>query len=592
MESKYKDQTWFEMAHYRKRTMDNAVWIPLHAIERTEKVGRYGENGNLEDFFGCGSVAVPLENREHVKAVGWSDLGISRTYSGGIDDGEYIPADVFKSWTKEEFKGIYLVMVEERRGEVEREWLVHPDLILTLKLSREGDNWVCPDEGYVEVIKVTRGSNGETQKMEIRAEFLKDYLCARQMGLWLTWYRERREIVEDSTHIKWENQEASEVSDNSRWQRRITTIHEGSGSPFGSQMAVFHVTREGVDVEEDVPQIEFPTADADAKSKQSVRNHQGRKLFVIQGELWREEWVEPGRISPRIRGDEYESNPTFISNAAGTRMDKNGLQNEGRWLWLKPELVKTLLGYRAANLEWHSAQMGDVGADSAGSVTFGVNGLGLINVYAKDIAFLPYWQQQIWAGFNVGPDGGVCEELMRAQAEGIPNETAAPEAFLEREIERLNQAIADKYGVVAFKPHADTKKILSRCHRFRATSAEGLLELAKDLARISADSIDVAQLLTKLTPPKSEKWGSLKCLEKIVALTAGDAVARKIAAPLFGVYDLRLADAHLPAKELAPALANAGIDSNAAAVVQGKMMLDNFVSAIATMANAIAKGSK
>ena len=37
---------------------------------------------------------------------------------------------------------------------------------------------------------------------------------------------------------------------------------------------------------------------------------------------------------------------------------------------------------------------------------FGVNALGFVNVFAKDIGFLREWEQQIWAGFNVGPEGG------------------------------------------------------------------------------------------------------------------------------------------------------------------------------------------
>lgn len=587
MESQHKDQSWFELQPYRKRTMDTAVWITLHAVEELESEGNYGEKGYLLDFFGCGTVAVPIENKEHVKQIGWSDLGIGRTYSGGFDDGEYVPADVFKSWTKEKFKGLYLVMVQERRGEVERDWLIHPDLTLTLKLYKDGDSWVCPDEGYVEVIKVTKGSTGATQKVEIRAEFLKDYLYARQMGLWMTWYRERREIVEDCSHIKWENEVASEVSEHSNWQAQITAIHEGSGSRYGSQLGVFQLTREGVDLEEDVPQITLPSGEGEAKSTQSVRSHQGRKLHFIHGELWREEWVSPGPISPRIKGDDYAAYPTFISDAAGTRKDKNGLIGEGRWLWFKPEIVKTLLAHRAGRLDWYGAKLGEVGADSAGSVTFGVNSLGLVNVYAKDIAYLPYWQQQIWAGFNVGPDGAVCNELMQTQAVGTPVDTKAPESFLASEIERLNGAILKEFGVTAFKPHADTQKIIARCHRFRATNFEGLLELAKDLARISADSIDAAELLKKLTPPKGEKWGSLKCLEKIVALKAGDAEARKIAAPLFGVYDLRLADAHLPAKELKPALTNAGIDSDAPSVLQGEMVLRSFVATLSHMADIV-----
>jgi hypothetical protein len=222
-----------------------------------------------------------------------------------------------------------------------------------------------------------------------------------------------------------------------------------------------------------------------------------------------------------------------------------------------------------------------------GGVTFGMNELGLVNVYAKDIAYLPYWQQQVWAGFNVGPDGKVCAELLRSQAVGEPAGTQAPEAFLKNELNRLDKAIQNEFGILPFKPHQDTAKIIAKCHRFRATNFDGLLELAKDLARLTADSIEKTELLKKLSPPKGENWGSLKSLEKLIALKVGEKLARTLAAPLFGVYDLRLADAHLPTRELEPAMKNAGVDPSKPAVIQGEMMLHRFVSALAGMSAAI-----
>jgi hypothetical protein len=63
-------------------------------------------------------------------------------------------------------------------------------------------------------------------------------------------------------------------------------------------------------------------------------------------------------------------------------------------------------------------------------VHFGINSRGLVNVYAKDIALLPDWQQKIWAGYNIGPDGKVSEELLASQAEAQPADTQAPEVFL------------------------------------------------------------------------------------------------------------------------------------------------------------------
>ena len=581
-----KEQAWFELSQFRKRVMDSQAWIPLHAVESAEESGQYGHVGYRKDFFGCGTVALPVEHREAMHKVGWSDLGIGRTYRGYSEDGIYVPADEFRPWNLEGVIGHFFVMLQNRSDQNDRDWIVSPDLLLTLGLYQEGDVWVCPAEGYVEVIKIHRNAKGEKNKLEIRAEFLKDYLAARGWGMWMTWYRERSETQADVSHFTWPELKASELGDHIRWEGRVIELHEG-GHFFGSEAAVFHVTRTDVDLDEDIPQIEVPTTEAGTASRTMTRKFDGKKVFHVIGELWREEWISPAPRSLRVLDDEPENKPTFVLDASGTRKDKAGLSDEGRWLWFKPEVVKALLGYRAGTLSWHTRRTGGVGADLAGEVYFGINDLGLVNVYAKDIGMLPYWQQQIWAGFNVGPDGKVSAELLKAQAVGKPADTQAPEAYLARELDRLDRVILSEFGVKAFRTHHDTARIIDKCHRFRATSPDGLLELAKDLARLTADAIDASAIHPKLNLQKGEKPGGLKCLEKLVELKGGKEAARKITAPLFGTYDLRLADAHLPKSDLEQALKNAGVESNKPTVIQGEQMLHHVVASLATIADVL-----
>ena len=582
MNSEARDQSWFEMPIYKKRSMDVAAWIPLYALEKLEGKSEYGHVGYREDFFGCGSVAVPVAQRPLVEKLGWSDIGIDQKHTGRYIDGVYWSADTFESWEDADLKGINLVMVQEDSGESTGEWLLNADLILTLGLYREGDVWVCPEEGYVEVVRLTRDESGKKTKIEIKAEFLKDYLCARQFGLWLTWYREREEIQEDASHLTWPGLNSTVESLHLRWEGRVIEIHEG-GEPFGSSVAVMHVTRTDVDYEEDVPSISLPTSDEGTATTSTTRVFQGRKLYRVLGELWREEWIAPGSLSPRVRRDDIPSKATFAVDAAGSREDQSTLRDGGRWLWFKPDVVNALIRYRGGLLVWHTKMTGSVGANSAGAILFGVNELGLVNVYAKDISYLRDWQQQVWAGYNIGPDGGVSKELLKSQAEGQPSHTIAPEAYLEAALEKMNEAIRAAFGVVAIRPHAETQNIMRKCHRFRATTFDGLLELAKDLARLSADSIDKGQLQMVLTLANKDKLGSLKTLEKLLALKVNDQLAGRIMGPLYGIYDLRLADAHLASRKLTDALELAGVDSDAPSVVQGQMMMHRFVSALVTI---------
>lgn len=54
------NQEWFEMKGVRKRYFDKAVWIPLRSVNKIESKGKYGYLGYKEEFFGAGSLAVPL----------------------------------------------------------------------------------------------------------------------------------------------------------------------------------------------------------------------------------------------------------------------------------------------------------------------------------------------------------------------------------------------------------------------------------------------------------------------------------------------------------------------------------------------------
>jgi hypothetical protein len=103
-------------------------------------------------------------------------------------------------------------------------------------------------------------------------------------------------------------------------------------------------------------------------------------------------------------------------------------------------------------------------------------------------------------------------------------------------------------------------------------------------AWITADSIDIAALQEIAASPKSEKWGSLKSLEKVLATVSAPEDARRALTPLFGTYQLRLADAHLPGGELAEAMTLVSIDSSIPALHQGQTPIENCASA--AMANA------
>lgn len=568
------NQEWFEMPDVKKRFYDKAVWIPLRAVNTISSVGKYGYIGHKKEFFGAGTLAVPLNNKSDAEKLGWMDVGIIHDHGSYVDNGIYHQSDIYEDY-EGKFTGIHLLLAQRGNSAEQGVWHLHQDIVIAFGLKREGDIWVCPDEGYIDVAHLKRRENGSPYLLEIRAEYLKDYLCARNMALYITLYRNREIIVDNPSFIKWTDNPISEKSKGDRWEGRVVEIHEG-GNPFGAKTAVFHVSRTDVDPEEDVPTFDFPT-DENTVSKSWTKEDKGRKLYVVQGELWRNEWVNPSDLSPRIRGDKTPATVFFITDSSGTRESSDTLDKHGRWLWFKPDVIMALAHRRGGALQWYTQDTGGVKCSPDYNVHFGINQLGLINVYAKDISLLPEWQQKIWAGYNVSPDGKVSEELLASQVRAVPASTKAPEPFLSKGIDLLNQVTLEKFDFHLFREHEQKSQFLIICHRFRSIDLSGFLSLAKDLARLTADSIDTTALQKIVKPPKGTKWGSLKSLENVLAKYVAPEKARSLLSPLVGIYELRNADAHLPGSEFKESFDLVNVDDSMPFVFQGYMILHTCV---------------
>jgi hypothetical protein len=573
------EQKWFEMADIRKRRLDAAAWIPLRAAQKTA-TGTRGCSGYLEEFFGAASLAVPLRKRSVAADFGWRELNLTHDHCGSRYSGRYVPADEYDD---RHLKGAIPLVLSQRGNSLEpRIWHVHPDLVIALRLKREGNVWVAMDEDYAEVIRLKADEDDRPTFLEIRAEHLKDYLRARRMALRVSWYREREAIVDEKPEFNWPELEG-QYKDGERWEGRVTPIHEG-GEPFGASIAVMRVRRTNLDFDEDVPQVGISD---DSETTSFTRPlSQGRKLYRVTGELWRAEWVEPGRVSSRICGDEPEQAITFVADAAGKRKAAKSLVDSGTWLWFRPELIPALIERRGGALEWYTRETGGVRGSPDHNVPFGINSLGLVNAYAKDVALLPEWLQRVWAGLNVTPEGKVSPELFMAQGQGVPARSLAPEPFLPIGLELLNKAMKARFGKELFRPQANGEDSFKACHRFRALNESGLFRLAKDLSRVVFEHIDTTMLHRIVAPPPKEKWGSLKSMEKVLASVTGDAAAHTALGPFHGIYNLRLADAHVPSKnDLDAAYELARVDRTLPFVMQGRDLLIACVSSLHTIAD-------
>lgn len=580
------NQDWFEMRDIRRRKLKNSVWIPLRATQELRKNGRYGYLGYKKEFFGTGTVAVPIDQKDAALKLGWNDIGIRHNHSGFYDNEKYVTADVYEDYDSK-FLGVHLVLDQYFNSAEAREWHLHQDVVVTLRLKREKDVWVCPDEGYTDVVRLHRATkDGRPALLEVRAEHLKDYLCARNMGLYVTSYYSRDVVTDDASFIVWKNGAGKDETQTDRWEGRVIEIHEG-GHPYGEKIAVFHASRTDVDESDDIPDISSMPSDQNTMSSSWERSFQGRKLFMVMGELWRKEWIDPAHVSPRIKRDSQPPSVFFVVDEQGNKETKETLAHGGRWLWFKPDVIMALAHRRGGSLGWYTRDTGSVSCSPDCAVHFGINRLGLVNVYAKDVALLPEWQQQIWTGHNVGPEGGVSEELLASQVRAQPAKTQAPEEFFKKGIELINVLSQKQLNISIFRDHEFVRELYEKTHRFRAVDKAGLYALAKDIARLTADNIDTTAIQTVISPPKGIKWGSLKTLENLLASKIGSQPARSMLSALVGAYELRHADAHLPSSEIDEALVLLNVDRSLPTIFQGYQLLHACVSSIYGMAEVL-----
>ena len=81
-----------------------------------------------------------------------------------------------------------MVLEQDGNREEASQWHLHQDLVIALALKREGNVWLAINEGYIEVARLRLENDGRPRLLELRAEHLKDYLCARCMALYVSSY--------------------------------------------------------------------------------------------------------------------------------------------------------------------------------------------------------------------------------------------------------------------------------------------------------------------------------------------------------------------------------------------------------------------
>lgn len=568
------NQEWILQAKETRRTFSNATWVPLRASINDEE-GNVKNIGYISEYFGCGSAAFPPELRELVEdRLSWSDIGIGHTVAPyAYEDGYYASIDQFQYNDKEPI-GVNLVFEHPQPVVGGRQWILNPDLVVALRLIKEGTNWVRPEENFVVVARESFDEKGEHRLIEIKREFLLDYLAARNLSLRLSYYRQRVEnvpLLEDCEYANLE--EHKEERDGGRFELLIRNIND----VFGGSWAMFRAWRTDVDEDEDAP-VMGPENDHNTGHESSQGHRGGYEGVRVEGEFWRDEWIEHQSQSIRVRGDVDKNLPQFIVETDGKRIASSELDNEniGRWLWFRSGVVTELLDNRGFKLEWYTAETGGIHSTSGYRTHFGINSSDLITVYAYDVARLLPWEQRIWAAHNVAPEGKVSSELLASQVNAQPASTHAVEVMLFEAMRMLEANIRKEYGISLFTHYIDDDVAMQHVSRFMSKDQASLLRLAKELVRVFSDRLNVRDLRKLSDHVEKEKLGSNKLLQDVLAKKVGAEKARQVFAKIAGTYDMRVGDAHPTGSKIADAIKLAGIDQNRSFLRQGEQLIHNF----------------
>lgn len=573
------NRDWILQSRETRRLFANSTWVPLRASVKLDQ-GYAGvtEVGHISEYFGCGSVAFSPQHRDVAEGLSWDRIGIShsaRPYA--YEDGHYSPVDQYEYNDKNPM-GVELVFEHEQPVVGKSHWILNPDLVIALRLIKEGNNWVRPEEDFVVVARETIDSDGNHNQIEIKREFLMDYLAARGLSLRLSYYRQR---VENVVSLEESNYAGLNDSNEERDGGRFTLLIRNLNDVYGGSWASMRVWRTDIDPEEDAP-VMGPESDGNTEFEHTEGHRDGYEGIRVAGEFWRDEWINNQNQSVRVRGDVDLTRPQFIVETDGTRMPSQDLDNEdvGRWLWFRPEIISDFLGHRGFSLKWYTLDTAAIVSTSGYATHFGINSSDLITVYAYDVAKLPTWEQHVWAAQNVVPDGKVSSELLASQVHAKPASTHAVEQLLFKSMRMLDEHFRSEYKIELFSHDIDDEEAMQQISRFKSRDLASLLRLAKDLVRVFSDRLNVRELRKLATHVDKEKLGSNKLLQDVLAQKIGEAEARRIFSVIAGAYDMRVGDAHPTGSKIAEALDLAGIDDSNSYLRQGEQLIHNFGYAI------------
>jgi len=524
-------KNWLLMNDIKNVNITDKSWITVLAYIEERNDINPGYDGYQRQYDCINSIIIKKNEIKKLPLLLRNTVIQSADNRPSAYDRTYERIEEFSDY-QSKITGEYFIYKRNHPLNQKREICISQDLIFALDLFNIGDNYYDPHFNDELVIRIDNDDKKETYKVDIRKDYLLDYLSARNMSLLVDRYFERQV---DTINNLYDDNIQEEVTDYSYALFASKTLPNGMRP--GDSALVMKVSYKDVDYNEDIPEYDEAR---DTQVEQSEIKYEGEGINHYLAEFRRIYVLHNNGISIKIRRDKVKLNYKYYVDNTNKKVLSDKLITKIQFLWFKPDIIKILLQGKYCTLRWFTRDTCQIG-NIENHIWFGVNKLGLINVFAKDIIELPEYYQNKWFSYNCPPNGGVSQELLMSQIEASPANTKPSEYLLKISLQEINNAFLDIYSKPIFKEATEAVDLDKQINRFQSISQDDCFALCKNINRFIIERFN-NDVLIELSSDMEKRTGSLKRLEHI--LSKKDAGASKIISPLFIIYDMRIIDAH------------------------------------------------
>lgn len=520
-----KNQSWFEMVDVISNRHGEGEWTLLWAYE----VVCSGEEFSApysEEIFRVRSIFAPMTNKFELFSV-WHDVDSDNVYPC-VDRKHYCKPGTYyfdSSIGREAGEyGVYSYMTA--RGETS-ELIINPDFVAALGLTRHEDLWVRPGECGKEVIKIERNKEAKIVRISVRTELLKDYLCARGMGLYVEEFRHRQEQGFDGNQIDWIQSPYIEGK----------IARDGNGRYEWKGWMFKHMDEHSW---EDVQTVKGPILSLPS-------------YYRIEGQLWKQFWVNPGQLSTRVaddklglkfyvkpNGDEHEISPV------------DDVEYGHVYLFFNIGIVRKLHD-AGLTIKWDARDVFTIQPPSGEPIMCGISTKDKIFAISADIARQDGWLQLLLHSENERPEELkeiVGCELFQNQMMCEYLSSKAPENEFSRLLQELGTAFAAKTGVQLWKQLDFGSDTVSSVSRFLSIDKDGFVRLARKLTSVMIERIDVNELRKYINRRiETAQLKSIGLLSASLTLVGINGDVGQLVKFMRNINDVRQIDAHLMSRE-------------------------------------------